>query len=390
MIELAKTDDGRARIARVDVRTDQYLADRVEQGDQRTAQGGIETAVEAPRVNPPLETFEFTPIAKSVSENERFVDRVIETPTGTSTNDATAGSSGDDRRELRVDDHEQAEDIMNDQHVEAANGGGMDLDLLESNVVETTQLASGRKCNRLQGQWSSLPVRSTGTVREGRHRKLIMGDGLIVELSHGEARTEAPVAPTAAPAQETDSTTEYDSDLRDFMKLFESSERPEARSQSERLIATIEALGGDGKSFQRERARNARAIIAEIYSPPRVTAAANRLPKYGLEPGLALDITIDDESGRPWDFSIKSQRDKAEALIDSQLPVLLIGSPMCNVFSAIQAINNIPGKRDPAIVAREQAAGRLHLAWCCQMYRRQAARGAYFLHEHPAGATSWT
>jgi hypothetical protein len=113
------------------------------------------------------------------------------------------------------------------------------------------------------------------------------------------------------------------------MKLFESSERSEARSRSERRIATIEALGGDSKSFRRERARNARAIIAEIYSPPRVTAAARRLPKYGLEPGLALDITIDDESGRPYDFSIKSQRDKAEALIDSQLPVLLIGSPMC-------------------------------------------------------------
>ena len=50
-----------------------------------------------------------------------------------STNAAVAGSSGDDRRELRVDDHEQAEDIMNDQHAEAADGGGMDLDLLESN-----------------------------------------------------------------------------------------------------------------------------------------------------------------------------------------------------------------------------------------------------------------
>ena len=146
MIELAKTEGGRARIAKVDERTDQYLADRFEQGDQRTAQGGIETAVEAPRVNQPLETFEFTPIAKSVSENERFVERVIEMPTEKSTNAAVAGSSGDDRRELRVDDHEQAEDIMNDQHVDAANGGGMDLDLLESNVVETYSV----------GQWTQV------------------------------------------------------------------------------------------------------------------------------------------------------------------------------------------------------------------------------------------
>ena len=41
--------------------------------------------------------------------------------------------------------------------------------------------------------------------------------------------------------------------------------------------------------------------------------------------------------------------------------MLLIGSPMCTAFSAIQAINDIPGKRDPFIIAREKAAGRLHL-----------------------------
>ena len=101
----------------------------------------------------------------SLTANDRFVERVMETTTETSTGAAAAGSSSDDRRELRVDDHEQAEDIMIDQNVEAAIGGGMDLDVVESNVVEGIQLASGRKCNRLQGQWLSLPVSGTGSVR---------------------------------------------------------------------------------------------------------------------------------------------------------------------------------------------------------------------------------
>ena len=85
-------------------------------------------------MNQPLETFEFIPIVKSLTENEneRFVERVMETPTETSTGVAAPGSSSDDRRELRVDDHEQAEDIMIDQKVEAAIGGGMDLDVVES------------------------------------------------------------------------------------------------------------------------------------------------------------------------------------------------------------------------------------------------------------------
>ena len=47
MIEFAKIEGGRARIAKVDEKTDQYLADRVAEGDQRTAQGWIDTVDEA-------------------------------------------------------------------------------------------------------------------------------------------------------------------------------------------------------------------------------------------------------------------------------------------------------------------------------------------------------
>ena len=176
-------------------------------------------------------------------------------------------------------------------------------------------------------------------------------------------------------------------DLREIMKLFDVSDRPSGRLQIEKLALAIDTLGGDRRAYLRERASAVRAIVAEVYSPPRVTAAAGRLPKYGLQPGLALDITVDDDTGKPYDFSIKSQREKAERKLDEQQPLLLIGTPMCTAFSAIQAINNC--KRDPQIVAREQAAGRLHLQWCCYLYRKQVARGAYFLHEHPNSATSW-
>ena len=112
MLELAKTEVGRARIAKVNERTDQYLVDRVAEGDQRTAHGGIDTAGETPPVNQHLGSFGFIPIVKSLSENERFVERVIETPTETSTGAAVAGPSSDDRRELRVDDHEQAVELV--------------------------------------------------------------------------------------------------------------------------------------------------------------------------------------------------------------------------------------------------------------------------------------
>ena len=45
---------------------------------------------------------------------------------------------------------------------------------------------------------------------------------------------------------------------------------------------------------------------------------ARRLPKYGLGPGLALDLPVNDESGRPYDFGDKRQREKAELMLDAQ------------------------------------------------------------------------
>ena len=52
-----------------------------------------------------------------------------------------------------------------------------------------------------------------------------------------------------------------------------------------------------------------------------------------------------------------------------------------------QNLNNF--RRDPKIVEAEKRAGRRHLEWCVHLYRKQIERGAYFLHEHPAFATSW-
>ena len=69
------------------------------------------------------------------------------------------------------------------------------------------------------------------------------------------------------------------------------------------LCELSEVLGDSEEAF-RERARDyIKASVAEIYSPPRVTKAATVLPRLGIEPGAALDITTCDERGVPWDFT---------------------------------------------------------------------------------------
>ena len=67
--------------------------------------------------------------------------------------------------------------------------------------------------------------------------------------------------------------------------------------------------------------------------------------------------------------------------------MFLIGSPMCTAFSSWQALNAV--KRDAGIVHREWVRAMLRLRFVCELYQEQLDAGRYFLHEHPAGATSW-
>ena len=60
---------------------------------------------------------------------------------------------------------------------------------------------------------------------------------------------------------------------------------------------------------------------------------------------------------------------------------------MCTAFSTWQRINN--KFRDPVTVKGELKRAKQHLEFCVELYREQAKAGRYFLHEHPAYASSW-
>ena len=159
-------------------------------------------------------------------------------------------------------------------------------------------------------------------------------------------------------------------------------------------VSTSRAVPRSRKDDQKQRAGERACVpaprtalrpdIAEVYSPPRVTASA---AKYGLTAGWSLDLTVVDANGVAWDFTKVSRRDDARNLVIRTKPKVLIGSPMCKAFSALQALNQ--NKRDPEVVRRELVVAEMHLRFSCELYELQLKRGDYFVHEHPAGATSW-
>ena len=69
------------------------------------------------------------------------------------------------------------------------------------------------------------------------------------------------------------------------------------------IMAIVMQLGGGERAYRRERAKQVKALVAEVYSRPRVTQALRMMPHLSLRPGFALDITTVDENGEEWDFT---------------------------------------------------------------------------------------
>ena len=83
-----------------------------------------------------------------------------------------------------------------------------------------------------------------------------------------------------------------------------------------------------------------------------------------------------------------AKREKRKRKLLREKPMLLIGSPMCTAFSALQ--NLLKAKRDPLEMKRMLKHAITHLCFCAELYTIQVDGGRYFLHEHPHSATSWS
>ena len=141
------------------------------------------------------------------------------------------------------------------------------------------------------------------------------------------------------------------------------------------LQGTIRRL--EVESELEEMIKRVSVDVAEVYSPPRVTTHA---AKMGLAPGEAMDLTTG------WDFTLERHRQAALKYIQKVKPKLLIGSPECTMFSALQICNRKnwgPEKQARWIEARE------HIRFVVTLYAEQLRNGRWFVHEHPHTASSW-
>jgi len=158
-----------------------------------------------------------------------------------------------------------------------------------------------------------------------------------------------------------------------------------------KVIDELEEDGARRLKFRAGNHRQRRTInqeessnkVSEMYSLPRITEMAKSL---NIPAGFALDITVNQEDGTPWDLSVSENQAKAKRL-EEEKPELLVASPMCAAFSSWMSVNY--SKMDDEAVREHLAKALAHLKFRLELCLIQHQAGRLFLLEHPVAATSW-
>ena len=137
-----------------------------------------------------------------------------------------------------------------------------------------------------------------------------------------------------------------------------------AKPEDEEMRAALMALGD-----------HPAVDVMEVFSPGRFT---DKTGAFDLRPGLALDLRTG------WNLSEPETVKKAWVTWRESQLMLLIMSPTCKAFSALQ---NLSKESEKYRATLEESVA--HLKLCMELAKEKHAAGRYFLYEHPWRAWSW-
>ena len=131
------------------------------------------------------------------------------------------------------------------------------------------------------------------------------------------------------------------------------------------------------QSHQAEARTRSKVLVAELFSPPRFSLAAEQLGHKGL--------SFDIKQG--WDLEDAKTQKQVDKMLEEQCPALLVVSPECRHRGGWDHLNR--RYRTPLEQARLIQRSRRQILFCKQQVVKQIKRGGEFLWEHPLGSEIW-
>ena len=108
--------------------------------------------------------------------------------------------------------------------------------------------------------------------------------------------------------------------MDELMSIWTIDGRDQVKQLDAEILKLIGDLGGSTRRFRRERQRQLKAIVSEVYSPARVTHAARLFPSYDCIPGMAFDLTTVGPDGVAWDFDDEDRQAAAWKILEERKP----------------------------------------------------------------------
>ena len=99
-----------------------------------------------------------------------------------------------------------------------------------------------------------------------------------------------------------------DCDFKEILAIVTRDIEEEMRSHDREIVAVVRSLGGSEQRCRKERRKASKAVVSEIYSLPRASAACKFLPELEVLPGVVLDLTTADFDGSLWESDAKEMR----------------------------------------------------------------------------------
>ena len=119
--------------------------------------------------------------------------------------------------------------------------------------------------------------------------------------------------------------------------------------------------------------------VLEVFSPPRLVPIC-------VQKGLTGTLSIDLTTG--FDLMKQEVRDWVLEQIDVRRPAFVITSAPCTWFSALNRLYNM-GKMKPEKKALKEREAEMLFEFGLDCCKTQAVAHRFYLHEHPATASSW-